>query len=232
MAILFYTFSSLCFLVSLWQMRSIKKTHNRLMFFILLCTSIALLVYQLLVDGLFLRLPHLFLVINVFALMAIVALYFYARWLVDVEFVLSKKHVFAACGIAAIYAAILIPFWSLRASEKVLIIGEIVRLNVLYTARDPELFGYSVFKISNGYFALVGLHTFLISFKIVFRKRGELANRPLFFAAICYGMCLLAAIVGTIAIVSNSLILIVISGLALSSAFGGLYIIGEKLESG
>jgi len=232
MAVLFYAFAGACTLVALRQIPRLKQTHHLLMFFILLSAAVSLLVYQLLVDGLFLVMPHLFLVINIFALMAIVCLYFYARWLVDVEFELTRRHVLSAIAISLGYALILLPFWYMPAAEKTLIIGEIVRLHVLYTARDPEILGVSAFKLSNGYFAIVGSITFVTCFKIVFRRRSEVANRPLFYAAICFGMCLVAALVGTTAIVLNSLVLIVIAGLLLASALGGLYFSGEMLESG
>lgn len=230
MAVVFYSFSAICALIALRQVPRLKNTHNRLMFFILFCSSVALLVYQLLVDGLFLRMPHLFLVINVFALMAIVCMYFYARWLVDVEFVITKKHVFTALALAGGYALILLPYWSLRASEKILIIGEIVRMHVLYTARDPEILGISAFKLSNAYFAIVGVVTFMLCCKIVFRQHNEEANRPLFYASVCFALCLLNALIGTIGIAANSLLLIVVSGIILSFAFGGLYVVGEMLE--
>lgn len=232
MALLLYGFSLISGLMALRQIPKLRNTHSQLMFYILFCTSVCLLGYQLLVDGLFLRMPHMFLVVNSFALIAIMCLYFYARWLVDVEFALARKHFLSAIGIALAYAILLIPFWQLRAAEKTLIIGEIVRMHVLYTARDPEILGMSVFKISNAYFAIVGGSTFILCFKIVFRRHSEEANRPLFYAAIFFGLCLAAALVGTIAITINSLVLIVVSGLVLSLAFTGLYLVGEMLESG
>ena len=149
MRIIFYSLAAVCFLAALRQLRNLKHTRNQLMLFIFVTAALALSIYQLLFDGLFLRLPHLFLAINVFALMAITSIYYYASWLADKEFALTRRRIYIVLGIAAVYAAILSPFWFLRAQEKILLVGEIIHLNVLYTARDPEIFGISVFKLSN-----------------------------------------------------------------------------------
>ncbi len=230
MRIIFYSLAAVCFLVALRQLQNLKHTRNQLMLFIFMTAALALSIYQLLFDGLFLRLPHLFLVINVFALMAITAIYFYASWLADKEFALTRRRIFAVLAIAAVYAAILSPFWFLRAQEKILLVGEIIHLQVLYTARDPEIFGISVFKISNAYFALVGVAALALSCRVVFRAAQAQAKKRVRYAAVLFAVSLSAAAIGTVGITVNSLALILIAGVLLSSAFCGLYVIGEIAE--
>lgn len=230
MALIFYSLAGICGLVALIQLRHLRKTRNQLMFFIFLTASLALLIYQLLFDGLFLRLPHLFLVMNVFALMAIASIYDYARWLVDTNYVLTRKRIFAVLGLAAVYAAILSPFWFLRAQEKVMIVGEIIQLTVLYTRRDPLILGISVFKISNAYFALVGLVAFILSCKVVFIAAMHTKEKLLRYAAVFLGLSLLTAFLGTAGIALNSLTLIIVAGILLSVVFCGLYVVGELTD--
>ncbi len=230
MRIVFYTLAVFCGLVALRQLQNLRHTRNQLMLFVFLTAALALAIYQLLFDGLFLRLPHLFLVINVFALMAIASIYYYASWLADAQFVLTRRRIYAVFAVAALYAAILTPFWFLRAQEKILIVGEIIHLNVLYTARDPEIFGVSVFKISNAYFALVGVTALLMSCKVVFRAAREQGKKRVWSAAVLFAVSLCAAGVGTVGIMVNSLTLILLAGVLLSSAVCGLYVIGEVAE--
>lgn len=230
MRILFYSLAVICGLVAFRQLQNLKHTRNQLMLFIFLTAALALSIYQLLFDGLFLKLPHLFLVINIFALMAIASIYYYACWLADGQFLLTRRRIFFVLGIAAVYAAILSPFWFLRAQEKILIVGEIIHLQVLYTARDPLIFGISVFKISNVYFALVGAIALSLSCRVVFHAARAQANKRGWYTAGFFAVALSAAAVGTLGIAVNSLALILFSGVLISSAFCGLYIIGELAE--
>ena len=230
MRIAFYSLALICGLVALRQLQNLRHTRNQLMLFIFLTAALALSIYQLLFDGLFLKLPHLFLVINVFALMAIASIYYYACWLADRRFVLTRRRIFTVLAIAAVYAAILSPFWFLRAQEKILIVGEIIHLQVLYTARDPRLFGLSVFKISNVYFALVGATALSLSFRVVLRAARAQAQKRGWHTAGLFAVSLCAAAIGTLGIAVNSLALILVSGVLISSAFCGLYIIGELAE--
>ena len=230
MRILFYTLAVACLLAALRQTQNLKHTRNQLMLYIFLTASLSLSIYQLLFDGLFLRLPHLFLAINVFALMAIACIYYYARWLADQQFTLTRRRVYVVLVIAAVYAAILSPFWFLRAQEKILLVGEIIHLNVLYTARDPEIFRVSVFKLSNAYFAMVGVTALVLSCTVVFQAAKRQGRKRLWFATGSFAVSLVAAAIGTAGIIVNSLALILIAGVLLSSAFCALYVIGEIAE--
>ena len=228
----FYSLSALCAVFALLQVRALGKTRHQLMLFVFSVAAVALLIAQLLFDGLFLRLPHLFLVINVFALMAIHSMYYYARWLADTRFTLTLRPLLTILGVAALYAAILSPFWFLRAAEKVLIVGEIVRLTVLYTARDPEILGISVFKLSNAYFAIVGILTFAFSCRVAIKAAREVPGKVHSYSALLFAGALLASLVGTLGIIVNSLALIIVAGISLSATFCGLYFVGELAERG
>ena len=230
MRILFYSLAAACLLAGLRQLSNLKHTRNQLMLFIFLTATFALSIYQMLFDGLFLKLPHLFLAMNVFALMVIASIYYYASWLADKNFALTRRRIYTVLTIAAVYAAILTPFWFLRAQEKILLVGEIIHLGVLYTARDPKIFGISVFKISNAYFALVGIIALIMSCSVVFKAARIQHKKRVWFAAILFAVSFVAAAVGTVGIAVNSLILIMIAGVLVSSAFFGLYIVGEIAE--
>ena len=228
MPLVFYAFAGICALLSLWQLRGFANTRNQLMFFVFLSAAICLAGYQLLISGLFFRMPHLFLVMNLFALIAIASMYYYACWLTDNTFILTKKRIFLLLLLAAVYAALLIPFWYLRGHVKVLIIGEIVTQTVLYTRNDPLLFGVSVFKLSNGYFALVCLAAFALGFRVIFpqARRSQLD----FYALLFYGVCFVTTAIGSLAAVINSLTLLVACGFFLGLAFAGLYLTGVKVR--
>ena len=232
MAILFYSLSGACLITALLQLRRIRHVRHQIMAFAFFTAAIGFAGYQLLIDGLFLRYPHLFLVMNIFGIIAITSMYYHARWLIDPKFTLAGPAVLTLFAVASVYVALVIPFWYLSGDMKALIIGEILTLKVLYTRNDPQLLGFSVFKLSNGYFALASIVTFALSLRLILPRVqwGVSPRSPEFYAALSYGVCFVTVVLGTVAAIIDSLPLLVVCGVVLGGAIGGIYLVGAMFE--
>jgi len=229
MPLIFYTCAVLCFLVALKQARNLRSTPAHLTFFISLSAAVSLVGFQLLSSGKLAEIPHVFMLINVFPLLAIQCLYFYACYLVDIGFTIRSKHMIIVAGIAAIYLAILTPYWLLSGFEKAEIIRQIAQGHSLYSMHDPKLFGTSVLQISNIYFGVAAIIAFFFACRLILPHafRGGNLKRPVFFTGVFYLICLANAISSTVSVVIDSFALLVVGGFIMGIAFSGLYFIGE-----
>lgn len=229
MPLIFYTFAILCFLVALKQLRHLRNTQARLTFFVSVCAALSLIGYQLLISGQLSAIPQIFMLINVLPLLAILSMYFYSRYMVDIGFKVQPRHYAVIAILIAGYLAVLVPYWWLSADEKAEIIREIAGGKSLYSNRDPKVNGFSVLQISNVYFGLVGITAFSLACMQLLPHafKGGTLRRPVFCASIFYLICLANAVLGTVSVVIDSFAALVVAGFIMGVPFGGLYFIGE-----